>query len=140
METPTLLLLTTDDAISISLANAIREAGYTLVPGRVYEMGIDSLARANPQVVLVQVGHHAADSIAFQAAAQNAGARVLLFSVPTTDVGYRALVTMLSTRSPYPIVEYDGDPTPLLRLLAPGGSPHVPSPATPVQQQRELES
>ena len=118
MENQTLLLLTIDSGITIDLASAIRQAGFTLVPGRAHEMGIDSLARANPQAVLVQVGHPAADSIAFAAAAQRSAARVLLFSVPSDDVGYRTLVTMLGSRSPFPIVEYDGDASPLLRQLA----------------------
>jgi len=119
MPHPSLLLLTVDAPVMIAIASAARRAAYTAHVGRVEESAIDTLRRTVPQVALVQIGHHAADSIAFSSLAQHLGTRVVLFSPRTDDPALRAAIALVSFRSPFPILTYDGDGDALVAQLEP---------------------
>lgn len=115
----TLLLLVTDPDVLIDVAQAARNAGYVVVTGRHQELGVDALSRVEAQVALVHVGHEAADSMTFAALAQNRGMRVLLFARRDASVEERARVSIISARSPFPILEYGAGAGELIQLVDP---------------------
>jgi len=117
MRHPTVLLLTVDPVVMISAASSIHRAGYTVAPGRPSELAVDAITRVRPEIALVQIGHHAAESITFLAVAEHLGTRVILLSMASADPAYRAAVAMISARSRFPVVEVQPDGRELLSLL-----------------------
>ena len=113
----TLLLLVTDPDVLIDVAQAARDAGYVVVPGRHQELGVDALSRVEAQVALVHVGHEAADSMTFAALAQTLGMRVVLFTRRSAGVDERARVSIISARSPFPILEYGTEAGDLIQRI-----------------------
>lgn len=113
----TLLLLVTDPDVLIDVAQAARDAGYVVVPGRHQELGVDAISRIEAQVALVHVGHEAADSMTFAALAQKVGMRVVLFTRREGGLEERARVSIVSARSPFPILEYGADASELIQAV-----------------------
>jgi hypothetical protein len=104
----TLLLLATDPDEVIEVAGAAREAGFQVTPGRAHELAIDSLTRVHADVVLLHVQHEGAESVAFSALAQYRGVRVFLFANRDGPPEERAQVSLVSSRSPFPVLMYSG--------------------------------
>lgn len=117
MKRPTILVLATDPQVLTAVVNAAREAGYAAQPGRYHELAIDSLTRAPADFALVHVDHEGADSIAFEALAQYRGTRVLLFAARAGNPEERARVSLVSSRSRFPVVVYTGDAAELIAAL-----------------------
>ena len=113
----TLLLLVNDPDVLIDVAQAARNAGYVVIPGRHQELGVDALSRVEAQVALVHVGHEAADSMTFAAFAQNRGMRVVLFTRREGGVEERARVSIISARSPFIILDYENDASELIQMV-----------------------
>ena len=105
-----LLCARTGDEL-IAIGTALRLEGFTVLPSRTHELGVDALARTVPDTVLVHVEHEAATSIAFARLAEATGVRVLLFTFGITSFDPAALL-------PHPVVECDGDANDLAELLA----------------------
>ena len=102
----TMLVLADDPEVVNEVTTAAREAGFGVSPGRFHELAIDSLTRVHAGVVLVHVGHEGADSIAFSALAQFRGAKVFLFTRRNGTPEERARVSLVSSRSSFPVLEY----------------------------------
>ena len=113
----TLLLLANDPDVLIDVAQAARNAGYDVVPGRHQELGVDAVGRVGAQVALVHVGHEAADSMTFAALAQNLGLHVVLFTRREAGMEERARVSIVSARSPFPILDYGTDAGTLIQAV-----------------------
>lgn len=130
----TLLLLANDPDILIDVANASRDAGYLVAPGRYRETGISALSRVSSMVALVHVEHEAADSLTFAGLARHLGTEVFLFARRGGSAEQRARVASISARSPFPVLEFGEDAAELVRLVderratrpAPPPSPYEP--------------
>lgn len=112
----TLLLLANDPDILIDVANAARDAGYLVAPGRYQEHGISALSRVSAIVALVHADHEAADSLTFAGLARHLGTEVFLFARRGGSAEQRARVASISARSPFPVLEYE-DPAELVKLM-----------------------
>jgi len=117
MTRSTMLLLSNDSEVLITIAGAARAAGYVVTPGRYHENGVDSLIRVQPDLAVVDVTHDAADSIAFGGLAQSRGTRVVLFADTRGAPEARARIALISARSPFPVLEYGGDAADLVARL-----------------------
>lgn len=113
----TLLLLATDPDILIDVANASRDAGYLVAPGRYHETGISALSRVSPMVALVHTSHEAADSLTFAGMARHLGTEVFLFARCGGTPEERARVESIGARSPFPVLEYGGAAAELVRMV-----------------------
>lgn len=112
-----LLLLADDPDEVIEIAGAAREAGFQVTPGRAHELAIDSLTRVHAGVVLLHVQHEGADSVAFSALAQYRGAKVFLFANRDGPAEERAQVSLVSSRSPFPVLTYSGRASELIQTV-----------------------
>ena len=112
-----MLVLAGDPDVLIEVSGAARDAGFTVTPGRTHELAIDSLTRVHADVALVHVNHEGADSIAFSGLAQYRGARVFLFSRRNGSPEERARVSLISSRSIFPVLQYSGDPQELIAAV-----------------------
>ena len=113
----TLLVLAGDQEVLNEVAAAARDAGFTVSPSRFHELAIDSLTRVPATVALVHVMHEGADSIAFSALAQFRGTKVFLFTNRNGPIEEHARVSLVSSRSPFPVLEYSGSPAELVAAV-----------------------
>lgn len=113
----TLLVLVHDQGVQSELTAAAEDAGYGVATGRYHELAIDTLTRVHADVALVHVSHEGADSIAFSALAQFRGTQVFLFADRNGPVEERARVAIISSRSPFPVLEYSGNAAELLAAV-----------------------
>lgn len=116
MDQPKLLLCALGRTSLILLGRALRDEGYVVLPARYHELGVDSLARVQPDVALVQVNHEAADSPEFAAMARAMGVKVFLFECPVEGRGDGASMHF-DPDNGYPVLESTGDCRALAGLL-----------------------
>lgn len=110
-----LLLLFADSGSALTeIGQALRDAGYTVLPSRYHELGVDALARVAPYVVLVPADHEAAHSPEFRAMAEAIDAKV--FAYLRTEEPSRG-AAFLPDAHPYPLLEYSGDAKTLAALV-----------------------
>jgi len=110
------LLFTRHPQDLATIGRAMRDAGFTVFPARFHEDGTDALVRAGPQLVLIDFAHYGAIvSARFRAAADELGARVLIFVRADGREDTAALQRLQQV--PYPVLEYTGDARALTGLV-----------------------
>lgn len=113
------LLFTRHPQDLATIGRALRDAGLTVFPARFHEDGTDALVRAAPQLVLIDFAHY--DAIVaprFRAAAEERGARVLIFARADGREDTAALQRLHQVA--YPVIEYSGDALALAGLVTDG--------------------